>query len=331
MTKIQDVAALAKVSIATVSRVLNPSSHKVSAPTREKVLQAVKELDYRPNALARGLHMKKTMTIGVIIPDISNHYYAEIVRGIQDVADRKGYNIILLNTDRKQDRIIKSIYLLREKIADGIIFSGGIIHGFEPLSALKELRERVVVIGRHEVNFPAIMVDNIGGATLAIQHLIDLKHEQIGFIGGPKDSTSAIDRLVGYKSALAQNGYPIENHLIIAGNLTPKSGYQATRRLLEEKPKPTAILTANDQMAFGAMYAAQEQGLHVPDDLAVIGFDNILLSSYFIPSLSTVEIPMYNLGTGAMKMLVNLISGKRFSRVKWFKTKLIVRDSTLKK
>ena len=331
MTKIQDVAALAKVSIATVSRVLNPGGHKVSASTREKVLLAVKELDYRPNALARGLHMKKTMTIGVIIPDISNHYYSEIVKGIQDTADRKGYNIILLNTDRKEDRIIKSIHLLREKIADGIIFSGGIIHGFEPLSALKELKERVVVIGRHEVNFPAIMVDNIGGTTLAIQHLIDLKHDRIGFIGGPKDSTSAIDRLTGYKSALAQNGYPIDNHLIISGNLTPKSGYQATRKLLEEKHKPTAILTFNDQMAFGTIYAAKEMGLHVPDDLAVVGFDNVPLSSYFVPSLSTVEIPMYNLGAGAMKMLVNLISGKRFTRVRWFKTKLIARDSTLKK
>ena len=129
MPTILDVAQKAKVSIATVSRVVNKSSHKVNSVTRKKVLRAVRDLDYRPNALAKGLLMKKTMTIGIIIPDISNPYYAEIVRGIQDRADRYGYAIILLNTDRNQERIIKHIYFLREKSADGIIFSGGIIHG----------------------------------------------------------------------------------------------------------------------------------------------------------------------------------------------------------
>jgi len=331
LTNIQDVAARAQVSIATVSRVLNRSSHKVSQETRQRVLLAAKELDYRPNALARGLHMKKSMTIGVIIPDISNHYYAEILRGIQDVADKEGYNIILQNTDRRQERIVKSIYLLREKIADGIIFSGGIIHGFKPLSALKELRARVVVIGRHEVNFPAVMVDNIGGAALAVQHLIDLNHSRIGFIGGPENSTTASDRLMGYKSILAQNGCPLNEKLITRGNLTPKSGYQAARRILEEKERPTAIFAANDQMAFGAIYAARQVGLQVPRDLAVVGFDNIPLSSYFVPPLSTIEIPMYSLGAKAMEMLTNLISEKKIPRIKWFKTRLIPRESSLKK
>lgn len=330
MPRIQDVAAKAAVSIATVSRVLNKSDHKVSVETRRKVLKAIKELDYRPNALARGLHMKKTMTIGVIIPDISNHYYAEIVRGIQDIADREGYNIILQNTDRKQDRIVKSIYLLREKIADGIIFSGGIIHGFEPLSALKELRQRVVVIGRHDVNFPAVVVENIDGATLAVQHLIDLGHNRIGFIGGAENSTTASDRLTGYKNALAQNGYLFDDKLIRYGNLTPKSGYREARSLLANNHRPTAIFAANDQMAFGAIYAAKAIGMNVPEDLSVIGFDNIPLGSYFVPPLTTIEIPMYSLGTKAMEMLVNLISEKRHLRTRLFKTKLIVRESTLK-
>ena len=224
MSKIHDVARRANVSIATVSRVLNPGNHKVNAETAEKVRQAVKELDYRPNALARALQMKKTMTIGVIIPDISNHYYAEIVRGIQSVADREGYNIILQNTDRNQDQIVKSIYLLREKIVDGIIFSGGTINGYEPLSALKELRDRVVVIGRHDVDFPAIMVDNIAGATIAVEHLIDAGHKRIGVISWSEDSTTAKDRLSGYKNALAQNSCHFEPSLIRQGQLTPESG-----------------------------------------------------------------------------------------------------------
>ena len=328
MSKIHDVAKRANVSIATVSRVLNASEHKVSPETAKKVRQAIKELDYRPNALARALQMKKTMTIGVIIPDISNHYYAEIVRGIQDIADQEGYNIILQNTDRNQDRIVKSIYLLREKIVDGIIFSGGTIHGYEPLSALKELRDRVVVIGRHDVNFPAIMVDNISGASLAVQHLIDLGHIRIGFIGWSDQSTTAEDRLSGYKSALAQNSCRFEESLIRKGTLTPESGYKEAKVLLSQKKRPTAIFAGNDQMAFGVIYAAVEMGLRVPEDLGVIGFDNIPLSSYFVPSLSTIEIPMFTLGTNSMKTLVSLISNNKYERIQLHRTSLIIRKST---
>jgi len=328
LSNIQDVAARANVSITTVSRVLNSSLHRVNPRTRERVLKAIQELDYRPNALARGLLMKKTMTIGVIIPDISNHYYAEIVRGIQDVGDQHGYNIVLQNTDRRQERIVKSIYLLREKIVDGVIFSGGIIHGFEPLSALKELKDRVVVIGRHEANFPAVLVDNIGGASQAVQHLADLGHQRIGFIGGPQASTTGADRLRGYQSALAQNGYPTEAGLISLGNLTPRSGYEAARKLLGERDRPSALFAANDLMAFGAVYAAREMSLQIPEDLAVVGFDNIPLSSYLVPSLTTVEIPMHSLGVAAMETLIDLISRNPFEWMRWFKTRLIVRGST---
>lgn len=328
MANIQDVAARASVSIATVSRVLNRSDHKVSAATRKRVMAAVEELDYRPNALARGLLMKRTMTVGVIIPDISNPYYAEIVRGIQDVADAKGYDILLQNTDRKAERIIKSIYLLREKIVDGVIFSGGIIHGYETLSALKELRGRVVVIGRHEVNFPAALVDNIGGATEAIQHLIDRGHRRIAFIGGPENSAAMTDRLKGYESALAQNGYPIDKDLLVFGDLTPESGNVAAETLLQRENRPTAVLAANDMMAFGTIYAARRLGFKIPDELAVVGFDDVHLSAFFDPALTTVEIPRYRMGQGAMEMLIDLISGKPFDRMRWFKTRLIVRESS---
>jgi len=329
VANIQDVAARAKVSIATVSRVLNESDHKVRPQTRARVLAAVRKLNYRPNALARGLLMKRTMTIGVIIPDISNPYYAEIVRGIQDVADEKGYNILLQNTDRKQARIIKSIHLLREKIVDGVIFSGGIIHKFATLAALNELRERVVVIGRHEVNFPAALVDNIGGATEAIQHLIDLGHRKIAFIGGPKNSTTMVDRLKGYESALAQNGHPLKNNLLKWGDLTPESGYTAATALLRRKGRPTAIFAANDMMAFGSLHAARMLGLMVPEDVAVVGFDDVPLCGFIQPALTTVAIPRYGLGVGAMQMLIDLISGSTFDRIRWFKTRLMARESTL--
>ncbi len=229
MSNIVDVALKANVSIATVSRVVNNASHKVNAITRKRVLDAVEELDYRPNALAKGLLMKKTMTVGIIIPDISNPYYAEIVRGVQDMADQCGYAVILLNTDRVQERITKHIYFLREKSADGIIFSGGAIHGQKVLSSLEEFRERVVVIGRHKVESSAVIIDNAGGATKATRHLIELGHKRIAFIGGPDKSASAKDRLAGYKSALIHHGYPVDKNLIGKGDFTPRSGYLAAK------------------------------------------------------------------------------------------------------
>ncbi len=246
------------------------------------------------------------------------------------MADQHGYAITLHNTDRNQDRIIKCIYLLREKSADGIIFSGGIIHGKKVLSSLKNLVERVIVIGRHNVDFPAVMIDNIGGANRAAQHLIELNHDRIGFIGGPDKSTTAKDRLSGYKKALIESGCPIDKNLIMKGDLTPRSGYLAAKELLLKRERPTAIFAANDQMAFGTICAAKESKLKVPDDLAVVGFDNILISSYFDPPLTTVEIPMYHIGVAAMEMLVSLMSKKNVEKSRWFNTKLIVRNSTTK-
>ena len=328
MANILDVALRANVSIATVSRVVNKSDHKVNPATREKVLAAISELDYRPNALAKGLLMKKTMTIGIIIPDISNPYYAEIVRGIQDTADQADYAVMLHNTDRKQERIIRYIYLLREKSADGVIFCGGIISGHETLSTLKELKERVVVVGRHEVDFPAVMVDNRGGATQAVQHLIELGHRRIGCIGGPEGSTTAADRLTGYRNALAQNGLALSEQFVKRGTWNPESGYLLARELLEKAERPTAIFSANDQMAFGVIKAARELGLTVPRDLAVVGFDNVPTGSYFDPPLTTVEIPMYDIGVASMRMLIALLSGEIFEKLRLFSTRLLVRGST---
>lgn len=330
MANILDVALRAKVSIATVSRVVNDSSHKVSKATRERVLAAIKELDYRPNALAKGLLMKRTMTIGIIIPDISNPYYAEIVRGIQDVADEAGYAVTLQNTDKRQDGIVRSVYLLREKAADGIIFSGGIINGPETLSLLKELKERVVVIGRHRLDFPAVVVDNTGGARQAVEHLLGLGHRRIAFLGGPDGSTTALDRLRGYREALAGAGVAFDERLVRKGDWTPESGYLAAGELLKRRRPPTAIAAANDQMAFGVVKAAKEKGLSLPDDLAVTGFDNIPLSSYFDPPLTTIQIPMHDLGAAAMQTLIGLLSGGGRERLTVFPTQLIVRGSTVK-
>ncbi len=246
------------------------------------------------------------------------------------MADQAGYAVTLHNTDKKPGGIARYIYLLREKSADGIIFSGGIIDGRETVSILKELRERVVVIGRHEVDSPAVMVDNIGGAALAVQHLFDIGHRRIGFIGGPDGSTTALDRLTGYKNTMAQNGASFSPELVKKGMWTPESGYLLGTELLKGKDRPTAIVAANDPMAFGAIKAAKALGLMVPEDLAVVGFDDIPLSSYFVPPLTTVKLPMHDLGAASMTMLLNLISGEKFEKLKLFKVTLQVRESTVK-
>ena len=329
MITILDVARRAKVSITTVSRVLNKSDHKVNEETRVRVLAAVKELDYRPNALAKSLIKKRSMTIGVILPDISNPYYAEIVRGIQDAADQTGYSVLLQNTDRRMDRVKDYIYLLREKNADGVILTGGSFHAQDLITMLKDLSSRAVAIGRIDGNFPSIRVDNVDAARLAVEHLVELGHKEIAFISGLGESTTMADRLQGFKNALERYRCPRRDGFILSGELTPVGGYSRTKELLEMSPRPTAIISSNDQMVFGSAKAVKEAGLQIPRDVALIGFDNVPLCSYFTPSITSVEIPKYTIGLTAMEMLIELIHKRDIPTTRWFKVRLIKRESTL--
>src|SRR6056297_128534 len=183
MKTINDVAKKANVSVATVSRVINNSSHKVNAKTKEKVLKVIEELDFHPNEVAKSLQKRKTNTIGVLIPDISNSYYAEIVRGIQDYAEEIGFSAFLQNTDRDIQKVIRDIYLLREKNVEGILFSGGIIT-VEVQNALGSLREKALVVGRQKIDMPSIRIDNKNLTLRIVEYLISLGHRKIGFIGG---------------------------------------------------------------------------------------------------------------------------------------------------
>ena len=328
---IQDVARYAGTSITTVSRVINNSQHKVKAETRNRVLTAVDKLNYQPNTLARSLSTKQTQTIGVIIPDISNPYYAEIVRGIQHVAEAQGYSITLQNTDRKQYRIISDIRMLRSKMVDGIIFSGGNLNGKGqgPAAVIKELGVRVVVVGRHQGDFPAVLVNNIVSAQNAVRHLVALGHRHIGHIAGPSRSTTAQDRLKGYKKGLAEAGIKYDRDLVNRGNLTPQSGYKSALELLSSKGRDiTAIFATNDLMAFGAASAAKKLGMSIPGDLALVGFDNVPLSPYYDPPLTTVAIPMYKLGALAMGMIVDMIAERPIEDQILIETELIVRASS---
>jgi DNA-binding LacI/PurR family transcriptional regulator len=269
------------------------------------------------------------MTLGIIIPDISNPYYAEIVRGIQDAADTAGYAVLIQNTDRKIERIINHIYLLREKHADGIIFTGGIFNGRDLTETLSNLSTRAVAIGRIEGDFPSVRVDNAGAAHIAVEHLAGLGHKEIAFINGAVESTTMIDRLQGFRDALDRFRCPRRDKFILSGSLTLSGGYEGTKTLIGYGRRPTAIITANDQMAFGAVKAVKEAGLRIPRDIALIGFDNVPLCSYFEPSITSVEIPKYKLGAAAMETLVDLIQGREIEQTRWFKVSLIKRESTI--
>jgi LacI family transcriptional regulator len=325
---IAEVARRAGVSIATVSRVLNDVPGQVGAATRRRVLRIIRELDYRPNALARSLHQRRTQTVGLIIPDITNPYYAEIARGIEDAVSRRGCTLVTCNTDRKLDRISQSVALLREKQVDGIILGGGGTLGAPHFSALRTCGTRVVLIGRYDVELPAVRVDNVKGAREAAAHLLSHGHRHIAILAGPRGSTTTLDRLRGYRDAFDEFGVPFPFRLLRYGNLRPESGLEAVKGLFAGHRTPTAILAANDQMAIGAMRGILGRGLAIPREVSVIGFDDIALASFVTPALTTMGLPLYSMGVAAGEMILQLVAGVEQPREIWFTPKLTVRESS---
>ncbi|MGI6284384.1 LacI family DNA-binding transcriptional regulator [Neomoorella humiferrea] len=333
MVTIKDVAKHAGVSVTTVSRVLNNSRHPISPETRERVLAAIKELGFYPNAMARSLQLHETKTIGLILPDIANPYYPGIVRGVEDVAHEKGYTVILCNTDRSRERTKAYLRVLREKRVDGVIFTGGgAVEDASREHFFDHGQIATVVIGRHKADLPAVQVDNVQSAQEAVEHLIKLGHRRIATITGPAVSTTARDRLEGYRRAMEAEGIAIESAWIVEGDFEFNSGYQAVGKLpLQGPEKITAIFAHNDLMAIGAIKALQEKGLKVPEDVAVVGFDNIPLASFITPALSTVAVPVYDLGVTAMRVLAELLAGRKVPPVTVLATHLEVRESSLLK
>lgn len=329
MVTIKDVARHANVSISTVSRVLNNSKHAVSPETRERVLKAIEELGFYPNAMARGLHLNKTKTIGLIIQDISNPYYPGIVHGVEDAAQELGYTVILANVYRSRERTHKYLNVFREKRVDGIIFTGGgIVKDAAKNNFFEQNTIATVVIGKPgHAKLPSVQVNNVQAAREACEHLINLGHKQIVTVTGPADSSTALDRLEGYRQSLIAHGIEPKDEWIIKGNFEFESGYSAVESFPEVIKGKTAVFAQNDMMAIGIIKRLQEKGLRVPEDVAVIGFDNIQLASFVTPMLSTVAVPVYDLGKTAMRVLSEMLSGNEVSRITTLPTKLLLRQS----
>lgn len=328
MSTIQQVAQKAGVSPTTVSHVIN-QTRKVSEHTRLRVLQAMEELGYRPNALARSLRRGKTHTIGLITPDSANPFFAEVGRAIEEAAFRQDYNVILCNTETDPERESIYIQLLTEKQVDGIVFvgSGGQTGS---LRSLFEQSVPVVLVDRDllEFDFDVVIGDHFQGGYIATRHLIKKGHRRIGCIAGPAHLVPSGQRLRGYRKALEEAHIHFDMSLVRSGDFRPHSGKVAAEELLSLEEPPTALFVFNDLMSIGAMAAAAELGFRIPDDLAIVGFDDIELASYTQPGLTTVRQPKAEIGHKAIELLLARMADKTrpFQR-ELLPTSLIIRQS----
>ncbi|MGH3425946.1 MAG: LacI family DNA-binding transcriptional regulator [Nocardioidaceae bacterium] len=329
---IRDVAAAAGVSAATVSRVLNPeaAAYPVRPETRERVLEAIERLRYRPNDLARALLHRRTNVVGLIVPDISNPYYPEVARGIEDVASTAGWRVVLCNTDRDIEKTTTYLDTLIKTRADGVIVVGGSTSEALAPNIFEPYDTRIVLVGRHELPYPSVQIDNVAAAHEATAHVLRLGHRRVAFLGGPHASRTVQDRLAGYRQALEDAGVAFAERLVREGDFQEASGYATAGGLLGLPDPPTAIIAANDRMAFGAHAAAVDHGLRVPDDVSLVGFDDVSLASYLRPALTTVAIPSYEIGERAMRILLaedpaDPAGGG--AEPSTLATKLVVRDS----
>jgi LacI family transcriptional regulator len=331
----QDVAKRAGVSRTTVSLVLNNKhqSSQISDKTVQKVLRSAHELGYVPNAAAQALVRKKSGVIGLVLTRAhqqinSDLYLNQVVNGLMDVCHDTNFRV-LLDVIEDEDEILTIQRIIQGRQVDGIIFFGP-RNNDKTLSLLSKTNFPTVLMGAlPDSNFYSVDVDNLAAAQMATEHLIQLGHQRIGCITNATPSyTAAADRLQGYKMALSKHKLLADDRLVRFGDFDPQSGYRAMRGLLSVNPRPTGVFVASDVVAFGAISAITEAGLRIPEDIAVVGFDDVPLSAYITPHLTSVHLPIYDLAVEAGLMTIQLINGESPEKQNLrLNTHLVVRDS----
>ncbi len=310
---IEDVAKLSGVSKATVSKVLNNSA-KISKLVRKQVQEAAEKLDYRPSQIARSLKNKITKSIGLILPSITDPFFAELIRGVYSVAAEKGYMMILCGSEENIRAEFSYIQILEDIWVDGMIFSGirGERDEDEQIRILHDKEIPMVLVDREIEDYFAnvVMIDDKQAAFKATKYCLEMEHRKIGFIAAPLNVKIFSKRLEGYKKALQTFGLDVDEKLVQEGDLSPQSGEVVARYFLNCKQPPTAIFASTDMMAIGALKEIQKSGLNVPRDISLIGFDDIPLVSLVTPSLTTIHAPSYEIGVEATKLLMREIEGK---------------------
>ncbi|MHA0858122.1 LacI family DNA-binding transcriptional regulator [Paenibacillus sp. CMAA1364] len=302
MSSIRDVAKLAGVSVATVSRVLNNKGY-VSDNTREIVEKCIKDLNYTPNEIARTLFNKQSKTIGLIVPDIMNPYFPELARAVEDTATELGYNVILCNSDGDIEKEQRYLDVLLQKYVNGIIVSSNTLSA----SQIEKLNIPIVSIDREiSKGLPTIVVENHKGAMMATQFLESKGCTRIGHIRGPHKIVNAEERYEGYKEVVGKRSW-FKDSYIVNGRYDMESSIEATLELLRLHPEIDGVFAANDVMAIGAVKAAYQLGKRIPEDISIIGFDGISLSKATTPELTTIVQPIYEMGEKAATMLVQLM------------------------
>ncbi len=309
MATSRDVARQARVSISTVSHVLN-GTRWVSPDLRERVLAATRDLGFEPNAIARSLKIKRSQTLGLVISDISNPFFASVVRGVEDVAQARGYTLIFGNSDEDPAKEAEYLRILSSRRVDGLILApAGDAHDY--LVRLVKAEFPLIFLDREvpDLQVPAVLLQNEEAAREAVRHLIDLGHRRIGMITGRPRISTTTDRLAGYRHALDDAGIPFEEQLVASGGSRSEGARVVTGAMLDRVPRPTAFFVGNNLMTIGAVAAIEERGLSIPDDVALIGFDDFTWASLFRPTLTTVAQPTYELGQTAAELLIRRIEG----------------------
>ncbi|MDO6531329.1 DNA-binding transcriptional regulator CytR [Vibrio splendidus] len=329
MATMKDVAQLAGVSTATVSRALmNPE--KVSVSTRKRVETAVLEAGYSPNTLARNLRRNESKTIITIVPDICDPYFAEIIRGIEDAAVENDYLVLLGDSGQQKKRESSFVNLVFTKQADGMLLLGT-DHPFDVSKPEQKNLPPMVMACEFapELELPTVHIDNLTSAFEAVNYLAQLGHKRIAQISGPTTATLCKFRQQGYQQALRRAGVSMNPAYSTVGDFTFEAGAQAVRQLLALPEQPTAIFCHNDAMAIGAIQEAKKLGLRVPQDLSIVGFDDIQFAQYCDPPLNTISQPRYEIGRQAMLMMLDLLKGNDVQAgSRLLEAKLVVRGST---
>lgn len=328
MVTIKDIAKKVGVSPSVVSRALN-NKYGVKAETRERIVRTAKEMGYLPNILAQGLVTRKTNTIGVVMADISEPFFSQLIKGMNLVADETGYTLIYYNSYESLVERSALEHMIKAQRVDGLIIVGSRIKEDEYLSG--RTWEVPLVLVERRLTAPGlncVWVDSITGAYKATRYLIDQGHRRIAHICGTLGFQVALDRLEGYKRALADTGLPYAEELVASGHFVWQDGYTATKEVLKQTPRCTAVFAGNDTMAYGALQAIAESGLEVPRDIAVVGFDDLEFSLLTNPPLTTVRQPRMEMGKKAVSILVSILAGKAEEGVKISLTpELIIRRS----
>lgn len=302
---IKDIAKVAGVSHSTVSRALS-GSPLVKEETRRRVLRLAEEMGYSPSAIARGLVTKRTRTFGLVVTSIADPFVAEIVRGIEETALDHGYSLILCQSQAEPQREMAAVRMLREKRVDAIIVTASRVGNlYMPL--LEEVRVPIVLINNQQEGryVYSVATDNVQGGKLAGRYLMELGHRRMGYIAGPDGVTSSIDRLEGCRQALKEQG--LEFNMIVPGNGCMGGGQAGMQKLLSAASPPTAVFCYNDMTAIGALLTAKEMGYQVPQDISIVGYDNIALAAYVDPPLTTIAQQKYAMGHMATEMALTLV------------------------